>query len=138
MCWLNYSIQSGLITSARTKHPPATYITHDNYAPTRVPWSIAVHKARFPPGEFIRATRSEIRNPVMRLVCDPKSGYEIGLRKNSPRKSSIASNFLSVRANKFAGWKTGFTRRDFAVRLTFMVSVVVISQAKAVRFSYYR
>jgi hypothetical protein len=36
-------------------------------------------------------------------------GNVIGQRKNSPRESWIGSYFFTVRANKFAQWKTGFS-----------------------------
>ena len=44
-------------------------------------------EARFPLGDFVRATRSENKNPALWLV-------EIGWRKNSPRTSKNCSYFF--------------------------------------------
>ena len=49
--------------------------------------SPAAFKARFPLGEFVRATRSENKNPATWLV-------KIGWRKNSPRTSRKRSYFF--------------------------------------------
>ena len=49
--------------------------------------SVKVSKARFPLGEFVRATRSENKNPATLLV-------KIGWRKNSPRTSRKSSYFF--------------------------------------------
>ena len=49
--------------------------------------STCLCKARFPLGEFVRATRSENKNPATWLV-------KIGWRKNSPRTSRKRSYFF--------------------------------------------
>ena len=50
-------------------------------------YKCCIAKARFPLGEFVRATRSENKNPATWLV-------KIGWRKNSPRTSRKRSYFF--------------------------------------------
>ena len=65
----------------------------------------SLSKARFPLGEFVRATRSENKNPAMWLI-------KIGRRKNSPRTSRKRSYFFVCSREQIRLVENGLNARD--------------------------
>ena len=57
-------------------------------------------KARFPLGEFVRATRAKTR-------IRQRDWLKLASEKICRKQVGSVPTFLSVRANKFAKWKTG-------------------------------
>ena len=63
-------------------------------------------------------------------------GNVIGQRKNSPRKSWTVPTFFKVRANKFALWRTGFTRYQIRIGASRATSTKTLFGLLATYFSY--